>query len=192
MYFLCFWYNKGIATCWPPCIVTRPLWAPIIFYHQGLFLVQRGCLGHFPFLRYWGGLPPRPTMQGPKVAVRRVKIKRFSHLQIEWSYSNLTIRRKILEPSMAEIGGICPLRDRKIGKRVGPRLWICDRTPWEKLISIHTDPVTLTGGQQVSPLFSRHNEKSFSWTLKLNFDIFIMFTPKNWPGYQFSSNLEYF
>ena len=124
-------------------------------------------------------------MHGPEVALRRVKIKRYSHLQIEWSYSNLTIRRKILEPSMAEIGGICPPRDRKIGKRVGPCLRICDRTPWEKLISIHTDPVTLTGGQQVSPLFSRYNEKSFSWTLKLNFDIFIMFTPKIEQGTNF-------
>ena len=70
MEILCFRYNKGMVTCWPPVIAIGPIWVSIIFYHQGQLLVQRGSLSDFPFLRSWGGravATSRPTMHGPEL-----------------------------------------------------------------------------------------------------------------------------
>ena len=48
----------------------------IIFYHEGLLMVQRGSPSDFPILRYQGGAsnppPPIPTIDGSEVALRRV------------------------------------------------------------------------------------------------------------------------
>ena len=58
----------------------------IIFYHEGLLMVQRGSPSDFPILRYQGGgqvTPPIPTIDGSEVALRRVKRKHtnsFVHL----------------------------------------------------------------------------------------------------------------
>ena len=48
----------------------------IIFYHEGLLMVQRGSPSDFPILRSQGGgyiTPPIPTIDGSEVALRRVK-----------------------------------------------------------------------------------------------------------------------
>ena len=60
MEILCFRYNKGMVTCWPPVIAIGPLWMSIIFYHQGQLLVQRRSQDGFPFLRSWGGGSSHP------------------------------------------------------------------------------------------------------------------------------------
>ena len=57
-----------MATCSPSVQVNGSIRVPIIIYHEGLLLIQRGSLSDLPNLKSLGGAaclppPPLPTIQ---------------------------------------------------------------------------------------------------------------------------------